>query len=145
VTTGNVFYGIKKGQMEELSILKRLSDPRYHHPGKIHCTQLFEDFMCEGEKDHGPHICLEILGPDLATFCRRYPSEILPLPLVKRTVQQILLALDFLHRDCRVAHTGKSSGSFMHSGANLIVRRYQAGQYYDILSFHRFVYRRNYQ
>ena len=92
--------------MEELSILKCLSDPRYHHPGKIYCTQLFKDFVCEGEKDHGPYICLamEILGPDLATFCHRYTSEVPPLPLVKRTVQQILLTLDFLHKDCQIVH-----------------------------------------
>ena len=102
LTTGNVFCGTRKWQMKELSILKCLSDPRYHHPGKIYCTQLFEDFVCEDEKDYGLYICLamEILGPDLATFCRRYTSEVLPLPLVKRTVQQILLALDFLHKDC---------------------------------------------
>jgi hypothetical protein len=45
VTTGNIFYGIKRGHMEELSIMKCLSDPRHRHPGKIHCTQLFEDFI----------------------------------------------------------------------------------------------------
>ena len=121
VTTGNVFSGIQAGQMEELDILKCISDPQLHHPGKGHCTQLFEDFLCEGKIEHGPHICLalEILGPDLATFCRRYPSEILPLPLVKKFLQQILLALDFLHSKCRVAHTGESNASFntfMHPG-----------------------------
>ena len=30
----------------------------------------------------------------------------LPVPLVKVVVRQLLMALDFLHRECQVVHTG---------------------------------------
>lgn len=42
-----------------------------------------------------------------------------PLPVVRHIAQQLLTALDFLHRECGIVHTGKAHvkqlGVWMHS------------------------------
>lgn len=34
-----------------------------------------------------------------------------PLPVVRHIAQQLLTALDFLHRECGIVHTGRCAGA----------------------------------
>jgi serine/threonine-protein kinase SRPK3 len=47
------------------------------------------------------------MGEDLVTLVRRYCDKKLPVHLVKQVARQILLGLDYLHRSCKVVHTGQ--------------------------------------
>jgi serine/threonine-protein kinase SRPK3 len=40
-----------------------------------------------------------------------HPGQNLPVPYVKDIARQLLVALDFLHRECRIVHTGKIVGA----------------------------------
>jgi serine/threonine-protein kinase SRPK3 len=89
----------------ELDILQRISSENLiAHPGRRHVASLLDNFMVTDR--HGPHLCLvfEALGI-FKHFI--YHGSRLPVPFVKNIVRQRLLALDFLHRECRIVHTGK--------------------------------------
>uniref|UniRef100_A0A8C3SUT2 non-specific serine/threonine protein kinase n=1 Tax=Chelydra serpentina TaxID=8475 RepID=A0A8C3SUT2_CHESE len=53
------------------------------------------------------HLCLvfELLGPSLRCLMRSHGAQGLPLPFVKKALQQVLEGLQFLHTNCRIIHT----------------------------------------
>lgn len=59
---------------------------------------------------HGPygrHFCLtfEVLGCNLYEIMKRYNREGIPLQLCRSIARQVLVGLDFLHRECSIIHT----------------------------------------
>ncbi len=50
-------------------------------------------------------MAFEVLGPNLLTMIRQYNNLGLPVPVVKRIIKQILMGLDYLHRECGIIHT----------------------------------------
>jgi serine/threonine-protein kinase SRPK3 len=56
---------------------------------------------------NGQHFVMvfEILGVNLLEIMKRYDSQGIPIPLVRRMAKQILIGLDFLHRKCKIIHT----------------------------------------
>lgn len=77
------------------------------HPGYKHVICLLDEFRRAGPP--GVHVCLifEVMGEDLVALARRYCGEKLPVHLVKQIARQLLLGLDYLHRSCKVVHTGQ--------------------------------------
>ncbi|XP_067396534.1 serine/threonine-protein kinase SRPK-like isoform X3 [Emydura macquarii macquarii] len=67
----------------------------------IHCL---DDFKMIGA--NGFHVCLvfELLGPSLRCLMRSHGAQGLPLPFVKKALQQVLAGLQFLHKNCRIIH-----------------------------------------
>ncbi|NXO88100.1 SRPK kinase, partial [Sitta europaea] len=65
---------------------------------------LLDDFRIIGE--NVPHACLvfEVLGPSIRCLMRNYTAQALPLPFVKKSLQQVLAGLHFLHKCCRIIH-----------------------------------------
>jgi serine/threonine-protein kinase SRPK3 len=47
----------------------------------------------------------EILGVNLLEIMKRYDSQGIPIPLVRRMAKQVLIGLDYLHRICNIIHT----------------------------------------
>ena len=43
----------------------------------------------------------------LRLFRRHFADSKLPLPLLKGYLQMLLMALDYLHSECQVIHTGQ--------------------------------------
>ncbi|KAF8963317.1 kinase-like domain-containing protein [Flammula alnicola] len=88
----------------ELDILQRInSDNVKAHPGRKHIATLLDNFTVTDR--HGPHLCLvfEALGAFKGSVYN--PGANLPVAFVKDIARQLLLALDFLHRECRIVHT----------------------------------------
>jgi len=46
-----------------------------------------------------------VLGPNLLTLIRQYRHRGIPIHIVKRITKQILMGLDYLHRECNIIHT----------------------------------------
>ncbi len=44
--------------------------------------------------------------PSHAMLCRLYDHRGIPLPVVRRLARQVLVALDYLHTQCQIIHTG---------------------------------------
>lgn len=90
---------------DEIKILRKVAEEIERHPRSNHVVQLLDDFVHIGP--NGEHVCMvfEVLGENLLKVIRRYEHNGLPLFLVKRIVEQVLLGLDLLHRDCGIIHT----------------------------------------
>lgn len=44
----------------------------------------------------------EVLGENLLGLIKRYQNRGVPLPIVKQIAKQVLLGLDYLHKNCGV-------------------------------------------
>lgn len=76
------------------------------HPGRKAVRALQDSFSI-----HGPeyeHQCLvhPPLFESVWEFLHRNPVQRLPGPIVAFTLHRLFLALDYLHTECRVIHTG---------------------------------------
>lgn len=91
--------------LDEISLLKRIVQANPDHPGKRYVVSLLDSFKHEGP--NGLHICMvfEVLGENLLEPIRRYRHKGIPAPLVRQISKQVLLGLDYLHRECGVIHT----------------------------------------
>ncbi|GAV55070.1 hypothetical protein ZYGR_0AS03930 [Zygosaccharomyces rouxii] len=106
----------------ELQILRKVENVARSssHPGSPHVVELLDAFAHLGP--HGLHVCLvfeplnesllSLLGQchqggtcnlkEAGTTCVK---DGLPLELVKEVTRQVLLALDFLHKECGIVHS----------------------------------------
>jgi serine/threonine-protein kinase SRPK3 len=47
----------------------------------------------------------EVLGENLLGLIKRWNHRGIPMPLVKQITKQVLMGLDYLHRECGIIHT----------------------------------------
>lgn len=47
----------------------------------------------------------EVLGESLLSLIKRFKYKGVPSPVVKQIASQVLLGLDYLHRECGIIHT----------------------------------------
>ena len=76
-------------------------------PGALFLRKLYDSFKIQGLE--GEHLCLvhEPLGISLETFREVMPLKRLPEKLLKAVLRHLLQALDCLHRDAKMIHTGE--------------------------------------
>ncbi|RKF61304.1 Protein kinase dsk1 [Erysiphe neolycopersici] len=91
--------------MDEIKLLTRIVSAKPDHPGRKHVVSLLDSFQHKGP--NGTHICMvfEVLGENLLGLIKRWNHRGIPLPLVKQITKQVLLGLDYLHRECGIIHT----------------------------------------
>ncbi|XP_065605561.1 SRSF protein kinase 3-like isoform X1 [Cyrtonyx montezumae] len=96
--------GFAEAAQDELSLLRCVSSMRKKDQAGENIICLLDDFRMIGE--NGFHMCLvfEALGPSLRYLMGNYAAQGLPLPFVKRSLQQVLAGLHFLHGRCRIIH-----------------------------------------
>jgi serine/threonine-protein kinase SRPK3 len=91
--------------MDEIKLLKKVVDANKDHPGRKHVVSLLDSFRHKGP--NGEHICMvfEVLGENLLGLIKKWNHRGIPMPLVKQITKQVLLGLDYLHRECGIIHT----------------------------------------
>jgi len=91
----------------ELDILRHIRTLGTSHRGANHVLGLLDKFEHRGP--NGNHMCLVVkpMGPDMTKYRRLFPKARTPLPMVKKIVTELLLALEFLHDMCGIIHTGE--------------------------------------
>lgn len=91
--------------IDEIKMLERVSSKNPLHPGKAHVVGLYDSFRHVGP--NGTHYCMvfEVLGENLLGLIRRHQFAGIPVKLVKQITKQVLLGLDYLHRECGIVHT----------------------------------------
>lgn len=78
------------------------------HPGREHIVRMVDCFV--SRDDHGNRrrtIVEEVLGPSLLTLRTSSTPAVLEPAVVKAATKQVLLGLDYLHRECGALHLGE--------------------------------------
>lgn len=91
--------------LDEIKLLNRVVNANKDHPGRKHVVSLLDHFTHKGP--NGNHVCMvfEVLGENLLGLIKRWNHRGIPMPLVKQITKQVLLGLDYLHRECGIIHT----------------------------------------
>jgi serine/threonine-protein kinase SRPK3 len=91
--------------IDEIKLLNKIVGAKPNHPGRKHVVSLLDSFEHKGP--NGTHVCMvfEVLGENLLGLIKRWNHRGIPMPLVKQITKQVLLGLDYLHRECGIIHT----------------------------------------
>ena len=91
--------------VDEIKLLNKIVAANPNHPGRKHVVSLLDSFEHKGP--NGIHVCMvfEVLGENLLGLIKRWNHRGIPMPLVKQITKQVLLGLDYLHRECGIIHT----------------------------------------
>ncbi|KAG8413358.1 hypothetical protein J3458_012928 [Metarhizium acridum] len=91
----------------EREILSRILEVSTNssHEGRNYVLHLLGQFNHRGP--NGDHVCLvfDVLGHHLDFQAAKYMDGKLPMKAVREITRQLLLGLDFLHRECGIIHT----------------------------------------
>ncbi|KAI0265562.1 kinase-like domain-containing protein [Gloeopeniophorella convolvens] len=118
VLSVNETSGIVDNLVCEMDIMRLVTSKNPAHPGYKHCITLREWFLASSY--HGPHICMvtDPLGWTLEDLQFFQPGHTFTLPVTKRIVKQLLLAIDYLHRECAAMHVDLKPSNLMVSVEN---------------------------
>lgn len=91
--------------LDEIKLLRQVSCNDIQHKGKEHVIGFLDSFTHQGP--NGSHVVMifEVLGENLLSLIKKYKHRGIPIIYVKQIAKQLLLALDFLHREVGVIHT----------------------------------------
>jgi serine/threonine-protein kinase SRPK3 len=91
--------------IDEIKLLNKVVQAKPDHPGRRYVVSLLDSFEHKGP--NGVHVCMvfEVLGENLLGLIKRWNHRGIPMPLVKQITKQVLLGLDYLHRECGIIHT----------------------------------------
>merc|ERR1711939_356984 len=91
--------------IDEIKLLNKVVQANKNHPGRRYVVSLLDSFEHKGP--NGVHVCMvfEVLGENLLGLIKRWNHRGIPMPLVKQITKQVLLGLDYLHRECGIIHT----------------------------------------
>lgn len=92
----------------ELPAYNHINSLQSGHEGRKRIRALLESFEIDGP--HGKHVCLvhQALGVDFSELKEMDPDGLFSVPLIRQTMRPILTALQFLHDEAHVVHTGRS-------------------------------------
>lgn len=90
----------------ELNMYRHMKQSKTTHPGYDSIRKLLDTFFIDGPQDK--HRCLvhPPLWENVLAFLRRNPVERLPSSILAATLHRLFLALDYLHTECQITHTG---------------------------------------
>lgn len=91
--------------IDEIKLLNKIVQAKPDHPGRKHVVSLLDSFEHKGP--NGTHVCMvfEVLGENLLGLIKKWNHRGIPTALVKQITKQVLLGLDYLHRECGIIHT----------------------------------------
>ncbi|PGG99297.1 CMGC/SRPK protein kinase [Helicocarpus griseus UAMH5409] len=91
----------------ERDILSKISDisASSNHEGRHFILQILRRFNHVGPNGGHTFFVFDVLGHHLYFQCSKYEDGRLPVQVVKTIARQLLLGLDFLHRECNIVHT----------------------------------------
>lgn len=91
---------------DELNIYERIELCSHKHRGHQYVRSLHDTFDISGPDDK--HRCLvhPPLWESMLAFLFKNPIQRLPTPMLAITLERLFLALDYLHTECKIIHTG---------------------------------------
>ncbi|KIM91302.1 hypothetical protein PILCRDRAFT_520 [Piloderma croceum F 1598] len=109
------------GLSTEYNVFRRIESANPCHPGFAHCLAIQHCFTVHSSA--GGHICFvtDVLGPNMMTLRSAQPNQTFPMSVAKRIIKQILLSVDYLHRECGYIHTDIKADNVLASLPDPIV------------------------
>ena len=100
-------YTREEDNQDEFQIYKQLNQGSSWHPGYAHIRKALDIFTIP--RPGGDHLCLvqKPMWESFRDLLYRNPSHRFTEDLLKAGLMQIFLALDYLHTECKLVHTGK--------------------------------------
>jgi len=91
--------------VDEIKLLERVVQANPDAPGRKYIVELLDHFVHRGP--NGLHVCMvfEVLGENLLSVIKRYNHRGIPIHLVRQIIHQVLMGLDYMHRECGIIHT----------------------------------------
>ncbi|NXP24708.1 SRPK kinase, partial [Scytalopus superciliaris] len=97
--------GFAETAQDEVALLRCVNCMKKKDRAGENIISLLDDFRMIGENGfHNVCLVFEVLGPSLRCLMGNYTAQGLPLPFVKKSLQQVLAGLHFLHEHCRIIH-----------------------------------------
>lgn len=105
--------------VDEIKLLSRVGSSNPRHPGRRHVVQLLDNFRHKGP--NGVHVCMvfEVLGENLLGLIKRYQNRGLPPHIVRQISKQVLLGLDYLHKECGIIHTDLKVNFYIYNSRKM--------------------------
>jgi serine/threonine-protein kinase SRPK3 len=125
---------IVAGHSPEYEVFRKIESANPNSPGFGHCLALRHCFTAKSAA--GGHICFvtDALSSSLANL-RAHEHGRFTLPIAKRITKQVLLALDYLHRECGYIHTGGSdpdpAPTLIHSDDHMLRSQIREHSYFN--------------
>ncbi|KAL5315910.1 hypothetical protein ACEPPN_016784 [Leptodophora sp. 'Broadleaf-Isolate-01'] len=115
----------------EIEVLKYLAAVKSEHVGKAYVRTVIDSFAAKSAT--GEHHCLvhEPLLLNLLELQATLPRKHLNLDLLKRTLKQLLLSLDYLHNEAIVIHSGQKLTTQSLSKSADPIQIYKPETYYS--------------
>ncbi|KAI1259056.1 kinase-like domain-containing protein [Xylariaceae sp. FL1019] len=90
---------------DEIELLEKIVKANPNHPGRKYVVSLLDHFKHDGP--NGKHVCMvfEVLGENLLGLIKKWQHRGIPRNLVMQITKQVLMGLDYLHRECGIIHT----------------------------------------
>lgn len=81
------------------------ADPSYRGRSLIRTS--LDSFEVKGSEVSYSCLVYTPMREPLSMYQRRFDDRKMPLPLLKTYIRALLTGLDYLHKECRLAYTGK--------------------------------------
>jgi serine/threonine protein kinase len=128
ILTAHATARVVKGVSLEYDAYRKVGSTNPNSPGFGHSLTLRHCFISDSAA--GGHICFvtDVLSSSLASLRPRGQNRF-TVAAAKRIIKQVLLALDYLHRECGYIHTGESASVPVLLRANDHTLRHQIRQH----------------
>ena len=97
---------IAPDSQRESEIFRHINSIKSNHIGRSLIRTSTDEFEIKNEHGTYKFLVQPPMSLDLLKFQSRFPGKRLPEELSKSVVHHVLLALDFLHTQAKVIHTG---------------------------------------
>ncbi|KAG8998375.1 hypothetical protein FRB94_009865 [Tulasnella sp. JGI-2019a] len=102
-----------EGLVAEREIMEKITSANTTHRGYQHVTHLLHYFTADSKNGRHSIFSTDVLGSDLQSLRQAQPSRRFSLAITKRIIQQVLVALDYIHIECGVVHTDLKPDNMM--------------------------------
>jgi serine/threonine protein kinase len=92
----------------EIAIDEHLKNNPVEHDGDELVRRVVDSFEVASLKGNHKCILYQPLGMSFSNFLKLFPQNRFPKELAQRSIQLLLIAIDYLHQ-CNIVHTGKFS------------------------------------
>lgn len=106
---------LSKDEVSKLEIERFITEKNPSHQGHASIRACLGQFEFDHNEKKHTGLVYEPMREPMTVFQKRWPDRKIPLAVAKAYIYLLLLAMDYLHTECRVVHTGEPPFSLVLS------------------------------